>query len=38
MEDDAKKFIVDISNNSARILINYLEKLKLLDQKVTKDL
>jgi len=38
IDDDAKKFIVDISNNSARILINYLEKLKLLDQHVTKDL
>jgi len=36
MSEDAKKFIVDISNNSARILINYLEKLKLLDQYITR--
>ena len=36
MSEDAKKFIVDISNNSARILINYLEKLKLLDQDITR--
>jgi len=38
MSEDAKKFIVDISNNSARILINYLEKLKLLDQHITRKL
>lgn len=38
ISDDAKQFIVDISNNSARILINYLEKLKLLNQDITKDL
>ena len=38
INDDAKQFIVDISNNSARILINYLEKLKLLNQHITKDL
>ena len=36
LDDDAKQFIVDISNNSARILINYLEKLKLLDQAYNK--
>jgi len=38
MSEDAKKFIVDISNNSARILINYLEKLKLLNQHITRKL
>lgn len=38
IDDGAKEFIVDISNNSARILINYLEKLKLLNQHITKDL
>merc|ERR1711871_523443 len=38
INDDAKRFIVDISNNSARILINYLEKLKLLNQDITKEL
>jgi len=30
----AQKFILSISNNSVRILINYLEKLKLLDCKI----
>lgn len=36
--EDAKNFIVQISNNSARILINYIEKLKLLEVNITKDL
>ena len=31
----AEKFILSISNNSIRILINYLEKLKLLDLDIT---
>ena len=31
----AEKFILSISNNSIRILINYLEKLKLLDLNIT---
>ena len=38
IDGEAKQFIVDISNNSARILINYLEKLKLLDKHITKEL
>ena len=38
LEEDASEFIVNISHNSARILINYLEKLKLLDKPITKDL
>ena len=38
IEEEAKQFIVDISNNSARILINYLEKLKLLNTDITRDL
>ena len=33
--NDAKKFILSISDNSIRILINYLEKFKLLGQKIT---
>ena len=32
---DAESFILSISNNSVRILINYLEKLKLLGEKIT---
>ena len=31
---EAKKFIISISNNSIRILINYLEKFKLLDMEI----
>jgi DNA polymerase III gamma/tau subunit len=32
--DDAKDFILEISNNSAKILINYLEKFKLLNETI----
>ena len=38
MTDDAEEFILSISNNSVRILINYLEKLKLLSQNITLEL
>ena len=31
---DACEFILNISNNSIRILVNYLEKLKLLEEVV----
>ena len=30
---DAKPFLLGVSNNSVRILINYLEKLKLVGAK-----
>jgi len=32
---DAEKFILDICNNTAKILINYMEKFKLLKQDIT---
>ena len=35
---DACEFILNISNNSIRILVNYLEKLKLLEEEVTIEL
>ena len=35
LTDDAEQFILSISNNSVRILMNYLEKLKLLSQEIT---
>ena len=35
---DAEKFILDICNNTAKILINYMEKFKLLKQDITLDL
>lgn len=38
MEDEAKDFLLSVSNNSVRILINYLEKIKLISDFITKDL
>ena len=35
INDDVEDFLIQISNNSIRLLINYLEKFKLLDQKIT---
>jgi len=35
---DARNFILEISNNTAKILINYLEKFKLLHQEITLEL
>lgn len=32
---DAEHFIVNISNNTVKIVINYMEKFKLLNQKIT---
>lgn len=34
IDNSAKEFIISISNNSIRILINYLEKLKLLKKNI----
>ena len=38
IKPDAEDFILTISNNSVRILINYLEKFKLLGKKITVDI
>jgi len=38
MNADAENFILSICNNSVRILINYLEKFKLLGREVTVEL
>jgi DNA polymerase III delta prime subunit len=35
IESDAQDFIVNISNNTVKILINYMEKFKLLNKKIT---
>jgi DNA polymerase III delta prime subunit len=35
IDDDAQDFIVNISNNTMKVLINYMEKFKLLNQKIT---
>ena len=38
IEQDAKDFIVNISNNTVKIIINYMEKFWLLKQKITLEL
>ena len=38
LDDECKKFILSISNNSIKILINYLEKLKLINLPITLEL
>ena len=38
IDSDAEEFILDISNSAAKILLNYMEKFKLLNQKITYDL
>ena len=35
IDTDAKEFILNISNNNAKILINYMEKIKLMEQNIT---
>jgi DNA polymerase III delta prime subunit len=38
IDQDAKDFIVNIANSSVKILINYMEKFKLLNTKITYNL
>lgn len=38
IHDDAESFLLNISNGSVRTLINYMEKIKLLDQEITYDM
>ena len=35
IDSDAEDFILNICNNTAKILINYMEKFKLLNRKIT---
>jgi DNA polymerase III delta prime subunit len=35
IDEDAKKFIINISNNTVKVLINYMEKFKLLNEQIT---
>ena len=35
IDDDAVDFIVNISNNTLKVLINYMEKFKLLNERIT---
>ena len=38
IDADAEEFIINISNKTAKILINYMEKFKLLNQHITLNL
>jgi DNA polymerase III delta prime subunit len=38
IDADAREFILDISDNSVRVLINYLEKIYILGEHVTLDI
>jgi DNA polymerase III delta subunit len=38
ISNEAQDFILDICNNTAKILINYMEKFKLLNMPITLDL
>lgn len=38
ISDDAREFILNISNNNAKILINYMEKFKLLNEQINLEL
>ena len=35
IDDDAEQFTLNVCNNTAKILINYMEKFKLLNQPIT---
>ena len=38
IDNDAEQFILNVCNNTAKILINYMEKFKLLNQHITLEL
>jgi len=38
IDDDAEQFTLNVCNNTAKILINYMEKFKLLNQHITLEL
>jgi DNA polymerase III delta prime subunit len=38
IDDDAQDFIINISNNTVKILISYIEKFKLINDKITYNL
>ena len=38
IDEDAQDFIINISNNTVKILISYMEKFKLLNEKITLEL
>ena len=38
IDEDAQEFVINISNNTIKILINYMEKFKLINEKITLEL
>ena len=38
IDEDAKEFIINISNNTIKVVINYMEKFKMLRQQITLNL
>ena len=38
IDNEAKEFILNVSNNTVKIMINYMEKFKLLNTKITYDI
>ena len=38
IDEDAENYIINISNNTVKILINYMEKFKLLNERITLDI
>jgi len=38
IDNDAEEFVLNISNNTVKILINYMEKFKILNQNITLEL
>lgn len=38
IDNDAQEFIVNISNNTVKTLVNYMEKFKLLNERITIDI
>lgn len=38
IDEDAQEFIINISNNTVKILINYMEKFKLINEPITYNL
>ncbi len=35
IDEDAEQFIVNISNNTVKVVLNYMEKFKLLNERIT---
>jgi DNA polymerase III delta prime subunit len=35
MDEDAEEFVINISNNTVKVMVNYMEKFKLLNENIT---